>query len=440
VTIIAGTLDTKQTNQAQRQARAIEDAADVGALRENQFVFLAAFDGTRNDRRNVALSGNPLDTNVAQIFSQGEKTEKTYPKGNLKVGYYPGHGTEGSLVASDWYPGQVTQEAINTAKRAYKDFAEQASAWLKDHPNGDVTTAITAFSRGGAAAAVFTHLLYRDGLVDPADPKKVLIPPGKVGVSAGVIFDPVTTGVDANVAFAPNVKNVVVIQAQNEYRYLFKGVDYANQQGVKVLEAIGNHCNIGGGYDNGLGALYLEGATRFLQRSGVPISEVDPSRHHDATKPLIVYDESDRSREENFLTAGQSRGKWDVFATFIEGAENQPKRLLDNVAKPAATDYRSDAEVESFRLYDKQTIVKVRSYLEDAPDIAVQKYPDLAGAMVARALVENEIANLPKPSQDVIVGRFDDNMVGAIAKGEVPTFHIREFSIGSHAERSVQPF
>lgn len=418
MTIVAGKLDAQQARQANQQAQAVAEAAEVGAVRENQFVFLASFDGTRNDRGDVPLSGNRLSTNVGQISRQADAVAEGNEEGNFKARYYAGHGTEGALVASDWYPGQVTQETIDTAERAYNDFAKQASAWLKQHEGADVTTAITAFSRGSATAAVFTHLLYRDGLIDP-ETKKVLIPPGEVGVSAGVIFDPVTTGVDANVAFAPNVKNVVVVQAQHEYRYLFKGVDHSGHPGIRVVEATGNHCNIGGGYDNGLGALNLEAATRFLQRSGVPVADVDPSRRPDPSVPLTVYDESDQKGEQgNFLTRDQSRGKWDVSGRFVEGAETQPIRLLDKVAKPATVDYQPEAEVVNFKLYDHKTHSKVKSYLDDTPEEALRKYPDLAAALSIRELLHEEIADMPYRQKQVVMNRIDDHLVSAIEKNQ----------------------
>lgn len=419
MTIVVGKLDARQTQQAYQQAQAIAEAADVGAVRENQFVFLASFDGTRNDRGDVPLSGNPLSTNVGQISRQADATVEVNQEGNFKARYFPGHGTEGTLLASDWYPGQVTQETINTAERAYNEFAKQASAWLKKHLDGDVTTAITAFSRGSATAAVFTHLLYRDGLIDPDDHSKVLIPPGEVSVSAGVIFDPVTTGVDANVAFAPNVKNVVVVQAQNEYRYLFKGVDHSGHPGIRVLEATGNHCNVGGGYDNGLGALYLEAATKYLQRCGVPVADVDSSSRLDPSLPLNVYDESDQKADQvNFLTRDQSRGKWDVSGRFVEEAENQPVRLLDNVAQPATVDYKSDAEVMKFKMYDHKTHSKIKSYLDDTPEEALRKYPDLVGALSIREILHQEIGDMPYRQKQVVMNRIDDHMVRAIENNQ----------------------
>lgn len=162
MTIIAGSLNDQQTQQEQQNAQAIADAAQAGAIRSNQFVFFAAFDGTNNDRNDVPLSGNPQDTNVAQLYYQTQVAAASNK--NLGVGYYPGPGTEGSLPGSAALP---TQQVIDTAQLAYRDFAQQASDWLKNNPGGDVTTAIASFSRGDASAAIFSQLLYEKGLVDP---------------------------------------------------------------------------------------------------------------------------------------------------------------------------------------------------------------------------------------------------------------------------------
>jgi hypothetical protein len=124
MTITAGVLDAKQTQRALDQGQAIVDAAEVGAVRDNQFVFFAAFDGTRNDMTDVPLSKNPQDTNVAELYKQAYKAKDTNT--NLGVGYYQGHGTKGSLNQSDWLPSRVTQETINTAQRAYDEFASEA--------------------------------------------------------------------------------------------------------------------------------------------------------------------------------------------------------------------------------------------------------------------------------------------------------------------------
>lgn len=444
---IAGILDEKQTQVAYAQARAVADAAEVGVIHSNQFVFFAAFDGTRNDMKDVKLSGNPLDTNVAQLYKQAHQAELANPEGNLKAGYYQGHGTEGSLVASAWLPVKVTQETINSAQKAYDEFASEASKWLKKHPDGEVATAITSFSRGGATAAVFTHMLYRDGLIDP-ETKKVLIRPGQVGVSAGVIFDPVTTGVEANVAFAPNVKNIVVIRGENEYRYLFKGVDYANQAGITILSATGNHCNIGGGYKHdGLGDLYLDAATQYLQKSGLNIAEVDLSRRFDPKAKLAVYDESGTQQNEvgNPLNQEQKRGQWDVYARFTVGAEHQPARLLEDVAKPAQIKASVDGLVKDFTLYDKKHAIeindlnqeKARVYIEKSPEEALKLHPDLLGAFSFRAGLLNDIANRPIESQQIIARAFDKVVVANIEHGNLPFLAEMKYKVNAATSQNV---
>ncbi|MGB7815549.1 MAG: hypothetical protein WBL28_04275 [Methylotenera sp.] len=427
---IAGELSESQTLRALGQAKAIAEAADVGAIKKEQFVFFAAFDGTRNDMGDVELSGNPEDTNVAQLYKQAVKAAKENPDGNLKTEYFEGHGTKGAQVASAWFPGQVTEEAIRTAEEAYGKFARQASDWLKDHPNGDVTTAITSFSRGGGTAAVFTHLLYKNGLIDPKT-KEQLIPPGQVGVSAGVIFEPVTTGQDGNVAFAPNVKNIAIIRAENEYRYMFKGVDYAGQKGLNVFSATGNHCNIGGGYKHdGLGDLYLGAATEYLQKSGLNIADVDPSRRFAPDTKLVAYNESGLTREQvqSPFSEHKTRGQWDVYGYFEPGAESQTKRLLDRVAHPAQEKEQVGSQLKEFKLYNGQLAKeikeenqeKARVYLEDPPEKAIKKYPDLLSAITLREMMLKGIADRPIEAQQTLLTQFDMKMAANIEQGNLP--------------------
>lgn len=178
---IAGTLTTEQVQQAQQQANVIAGSANT-TISNNQFVFFAAFDGTNNDK-NLLLTG-VQSTNVGQISDQAIASAGLNQ--NLGVGYYPGPGTSDSLPGSSVTPAQ---EAINTANKAYTDFQLQASAWLEQNPGGSVTTALAAFSRGADAGAVFSQLLYERGLSDPKT-GEILIPPGQVGVSAGIMLPP----------------------------------------------------------------------------------------------------------------------------------------------------------------------------------------------------------------------------------------------------------
>jgi hypothetical protein len=425
---IAGELSETQTARALAQAQAIAVAAEPVAIKKEQFVFFAAFDGTRNDKKDIDLSGNPEDTNVAQLYTQAFIASKT--NANLRTGYYGGHGTDGTVRFSEALPIQVTKEAVRTAKQAYNEFAEQASEWLETHPNGDVTTAIASFSRGGGTAAVFTQLLYKNGLIDP-ETKEQLIPPGQIEVSAGVIFDPVTTGQDGNVAFAPNVKNMVIIRAENEYRYLFKAVDYAGQPGIKIIDVTGNHCNIGGGYQkDALGDLYLGTATEFLQKSGLNIADVDPSRRYEAGTKLVVYNESGLTLEQaqSFFSEYKTRGQWDVYSYFDPNTETQAKRLLDKVTQPAQLIQAEEGiQQKTFKLYNGQKMIesqnfgeKARIYLENHPEKAVSRHPDLLGAFILRDITLINIADMPTETQQKVLAQFDMNVIANIEQGKLP--------------------
>lgn len=425
MTTIAGILNEAQTEQAQQRAEAIVSTAQAGAIKKDQFVFFAAFDGTRNDMGDIALSGNPEDTNVARLFEQVDTLAKIQGNQNVVARYYHGHGTADSAPLSDWFPPQVTREAINKAQLAYNEFSRAASDWLKDHPGGEVTTAITSFSRGAGPAAIFSQMLYDKGLIDPKTRQK-LIEPGKVGVSAGVIFDPVTNGTKGNMAFAPNVNNVVIIRADSEFRGEFMADNHKTLHGLTVLPATGNHCNIGGGYgDDGLGNLHLDTATRFFQKSGLEIGEIDPSRRITEHQVYKVYDESDRRQKtpiEALLNQPEG-GKWSVTHTYDTETLTQAPRRLENTVQPPQVIPTPEGEQVKFKLYNgklilRENIDKARAYLEESPTLAALKYPELSGALDWRMVAEKETAFLSHASQQLVMQHIDERMVENILAGK----------------------
>lgn len=193
-------------------------------------------------------------------------------------------------------------------------------------------------------------MVYEQGLV--TEDGRVLALPGQVGISAGVAFDPVTTYVSGNMAMAPNTENVIVIQAQVEFRYLFKGADLSDVAGIQTLEFLGNHCDIGGGYDNGLAGLTLTAGTQFLQLSGLSIADVSADRLPDFTT-LNVHTEEGVILDNSGNVIGR---KWDVSDYFNTDAESQAARLLANVATPGEIIYGSDSITENFTLYNGNKI------------------------------------------------------------------------------------
>lgn len=311
---IAGTLITEKIQQQLKQADAIIKSA-ASVVLKNEFVFLAGFDGTNNDKNN--LPAGEQSTNVAQLIWQTESASNA----NVGANYYRGAGTAGSLPGSSAIPMQVTQEAILTGTRAYRDFQQQASTWLNEHPDGSVATAITAFNRGAdAAAAIFSQLVFERGLTDPAS-GGILIPPDDVKFAGGVLFDPVMTGVMENMTFPPNTQNLTIIRASDELRYLFKAADYSNQPGATIFYFIGNHANVGGSYLNdNISALTLEAGTGFLQRLGVTISDVPAHRKFVPNSVVFV-------RDERVDTYNQTM--WSTYGTY--GKYKVP-RLTDKVA------------------------------------------------------------------------------------------------------------
>src|SRR5437016_13655827 len=154
-TEVVQTLNAEQISAAQAQADAIAASA-TSAVSGNTFVFLAAFDGTNNIKTNPAYSGDPQSTAV------GALSDQVIPDSNVRVGYYPGVGSPGTLFGSSIFP---TQQAIATAQQAYNDFSNAAALWLADNPGGSVTTMLTSFSRGSVAAAIFSQMLYENGLI-----------------------------------------------------------------------------------------------------------------------------------------------------------------------------------------------------------------------------------------------------------------------------------
>lgn len=313
-----------------RQAQAIKDAARPGAVPAKAFVFFAAFDGTNNDLQN---RGSPQNTNVAQLWLQCNAGAEWGAR--VRGQYYPGPGTKGTLTLSSWSYPQVTQQVIRTAENAYNDFRREAADWLRDHPGRPVTIVLTSFSRGGASAAIFSQMVYDRGLTDPAAPGKVLIKPGGVGVSAGVLFDPVMTGVTVDLAFAPNVVNIVDIFAVNEFRHEFKAADYSHQRGITTIRMLGNHSDIGGQYDHGVGALSLDAATAFLQKSGLPLADVDPARAF-TNAQLDIHDEWKNP---------DGTEKWSVYASFNSLSVDSTQRLLAKVAGPGLPKYQDHRPV-----------------------------------------------------------------------------------------------
>ncbi|HEU5047344.1 MAG TPA: hypothetical protein VFT64_05805 [Rickettsiales bacterium] len=317
-------LSLQQILLAQSQAAAIASAVS-NSVGSNTFVFFAAFDGTNNGANPPADgSGDSRTTAIKQLYDQVFPNNIS-PVGNVGGAYEAGVGVPGSMPFSAGWDKTVTAQSIANAQAAYDKFAQQATQWLASHPSGSLTSMITGFSRGGAAAAIFAEMLYENGLVNSAG--KILIPPGTVGaVSAALIIDPVLTGVNGNMEFPPGVQNLVVVRAQNEYRDYFPAADYTGDNAT-IVPVIGNHGDAGDLYDNGLGGIYLGAYTNFFHNAGLTsIGPVPSSRAYAAGTPVYVHSESQSTAE--ILTTGDF---WD--ATYNSLDIRDPNSEYLNVAR-----------------------------------------------------------------------------------------------------------
>ena len=410
MTITIGLTDTQKQQilaDAEQQRQAIVNAAQPGAIADDQFTYFAAFDGTNNDL------GQLPNTNVAQLWERYSESPEFNSRLNGK--YFPGPGTREALTASSWLSPVVTQQVINTAEDAYKDFALKATAWVRANPSASVCVALTSFSRGDASAAIFTQLLYERGLVDAADRTTILIPPGQVKVLAGVLFDPVTTGVSVNLAFAPNVSNVVDIFAANEYRQVFKAADYSAQPGVTTISMFGNHSDIGGQYDaseNAIGVTTLQAATQFFRNSGIPIG--DPLRTFDPNQ-LAIHD-------EGYTPNGAE--VWTEYAKFDPLNMYADVRLRDQVATVATVTTSDGSTVETLDLFNGNTItittpagahsVNVKETLRNAQGLQTTEVRNFDGSAYPTSLADSVVtrgnADSVQKSVDAWVYKNDDSV------------------------------
>jgi hypothetical protein len=185
-----------------------------------QFVFFAAFDGTNNDKNNLALAGSPYQTNVANLFDQADANRAP----RFAARYYPGVGTggeHGNRLNAAFFPNEPLRAA---AEQAVHEFASRARDYLRDTPTAtpaDLSASTVGFSRGTASQVMFAEMLQERGLVLPDGTQ--VAPPGTIQVSGMVMIDPVQTFARGDLSLPASVRgNVLVFRALDEHRSDFR--------------------------------------------------------------------------------------------------------------------------------------------------------------------------------------------------------------------------
>jgi len=190
--------------------------AETGESNPHLRVFVAHFDGTQNDYKDVPKEFQ--ETLVANSFKSISKSKV------LDNRYYSGVGTR-----TDGFMGFV--ESVfglgceDRAEQAYAELAEATLAWRQKDPLAQVHVHVVGFSRGSAIGLHFMNLVHERGVVakgDYIEKTHFLESPGNVLMSA-VLLDTVSTFQNDNLKLGlpPSAVSVLHLTAAGELRYLF---------------------------------------------------------------------------------------------------------------------------------------------------------------------------------------------------------------------------
>lgn len=267
----------------------------AGESRPDGRVFVAAFDGTGNDKDQFPDTA----TNVADIYDQVDRARLS----DVQAGYQTGVGTQADDVARGLDKG-LGYSYGPRMEQMYYDLCVQARAWRNDNPDAEISVAAIGFSRGAVTAALFTRMVEKRGIQDPEHlvvlerdaegrvaktlplPSPPLVPPGQTPQVVG-LFDPVATGAmnQMDVRLPPSVVSGFQITALHEWRDQFQSkqiIDPGMSSDGRFLnvQVGGAHSDIGGSYllnglsirNGNLMAAYLNTLSDrpFLQDRPVP--------------------------------------------------------------------------------------------------------------------------------------------------------------------------
>jgi Uncharacterized alpha/beta hydrolase domain (DUF2235) len=267
----------------------------------NQVQMEISFDGTWNDRDEMAFQTNPALIN--ELFD-GPAENKIYEVG-------VGTSEETKLIGGA--TGLGIHERI---KDAYKRLVARINAVKTTNPKANVVLIVSGFSRGATAARAFTNELNRLGVPDLGSQ----LPDGSYGhmyetpkIGAMMLFDTVGSvglagdernenldGSKLDLSIPKNAQNVMQLTARDEKRKTFplsSAVDPDHEADPRINEFAlpGAHSDIGGGYPNPYSQIPLQLGLEFLQKTGVnmkpnpaaPVSASDPSnRLHESRDPI----------------------------------------------------------------------------------------------------------------------------------------------------------
>ena len=301
--------------EARGQLASFEEPVLLHADNPHERLFVAAMDGTDNDK----VHDPEHETNVGLISDQVEALNAA---GNHRIGYgyVSGPGTEQHAPLTKFWDDITGFTVDERAEAMYQQFIEQAKRWRNEDPDAQIRVASVGFSRGAEVEALFTRIVEERGIQDPSGAhytygsrhqitsveytKPALVGAHEVA-QAVVLLDPVGTGhaMDEDRRLPPSVISGIQFTALDEHRSLFKS-DRLIDPGITPdgrfagVYMPGAHSDVGGGYHRGGLAIrsgnfaidYVNGLSDrpFLDKRAEPD---DPRLDviHDSTKGSLIY-------------------------------------------------------------------------------------------------------------------------------------------------------
>lgn len=277
---------TKQELQtyisAQKILREITIENAFNQNNEKHFLFIAAFDGTGNERAN-------RDKNYTNVALLEELiSEKNSNNSQIASIYFPGVATGDIPLSKRLYESITGDGSIQRAEKAFLELEQRTRIWKKQHSDCQIHIITLGFSRGTGSQRHFANMLDTHTLQDETG--ATLIAKEQLHQDLMLLFDSVITGQEdaLQVGIAKSVKKAVHIIAGNENRIKFdlaSIIDPYNltDKDVYEIELPGAHIDIGGQYayddpeqENGLSLRVLNLARELLVNFGVPIETIAP--------------------------------------------------------------------------------------------------------------------------------------------------------------------
>lgn len=212
-------------------------------------VFVAAFDGTRNDRDAIPKGERPSLVAEFQHDLSLKKTDKVHSE------YYEGVATRTNAL-NEMVEGGLGTGSLERAERAYKDFSKQVETWRAEDPKVEVHVHVMSFSRGGGSALHFLNMVDKEGGL-PAPGSKfagmevpTALRPGHIESSA-TLLDSVVTGQreTLNLQLPPSTVSVLQVTADLEERRAFAFTDSRDPGGGDYIKVTGVGYKVDGHWD-----------------------------------------------------------------------------------------------------------------------------------------------------------------------------------------------